>query len=206
VTAGPVDVIDADVIAGALTTHGFVALENSLPAALVARLDEGCHDSAAFPFALSGMGRGGGHTNDAVVRGDLVSWLDDANEADHAYLMLMEGLRSDLNERLYLGLLDYDCHYAIYGAGAHYEKHLDALAGHKNRLLSTVVYLNSEWATADGGELVLYRGGAPAAIARILPQPGLMVLFLSEEFPHEVLAASRSRHSIAGWFSGRAPS
>jgi hypothetical protein len=30
-----------------------------------------------------------------------------------------------------------------------------------------------------------------------------MVMFLSAEFPHEVLAASRPRHSIAGWFSGR---
>ena len=64
----------------------------------------------------------------------------------------MEELRVSLNEKLYLGLFDYECHYAIYGAGAHYEKHLDALAGQKNRLLSTVVYLNSQWAAADGGE------------------------------------------------------
>lgn len=26
------------------------------------------------------------------------------------------------------------------------------------------------------------------------------MLFLSEEFPHEVLPASRERYSIAGWF------
>ncbi len=51
--------------------------------------------------------------------------------------------------------------------------------------------------------LVLYRGDEPGAIERILPSPGLMVLFLSEDFPHEVLPATRSRHSIAGWFSGR---
>ncbi|HET6283198.1 MAG TPA: 2OG-Fe(II) oxygenase [Polyangia bacterium] len=132
-----------------------------------------------------------------------MSWLDHSREADHLYLTAMEDLCISLNRQLYLGLLDYQCHYAIYGAGTHYDKHLDALAGQKNRLLSTVVYLNSEWAVADGGELILYRGEDASAVARILPRPGLMVLFLSEDFPHEVLTANRSRHSIAGWFSGR---
>jgi len=92
---------------------------------------------------------------------------------------------------------------SIYGVGAHYDRHLDTLRGPKNRLLSTVVYLHDEWSLADGGELLLY--GAGGAIVRILPKPGLMVLFLSEEFPHEVLAASKPRHSIAGWFRGRVP-
>jgi SM-20-related protein len=103
-----------------------------------------------------------------------------------------------------LGLFDYECHYAIYGVGAHYDRHLDTLSGGKNRLLSTVVYLHDEWTPADGGELLLYRAGGQRATTRILPKPSLMVLFLSEEFPHEVLAASKPRHSIAGWFRGRA--
>lgn len=30
-----------------------------------------------------------------------------------------------------------------------------------------------------------------------------MVLFRSEEFPSEVLAPSKTRRSIAGWFRGR---
>ena len=82
----------------------------------------------------------------------------------------------------------------------------DALNGPKNRLLSTVVYLNDEWTAADGGELLLYRAGNQGAIARILPKPGLMALFLSDEFPHEVLSTKKPRHSIAGWFRGRVPS
>jgi SM-20-related protein len=194
--------MDIDTIARELKTGGFVTIDNCLPAALVGRLDDSCNEIAAPDFAPSGIGRGKHRTHDTVVRGDVVSWLDHAREADHVYLTVMEDLRRALNEQLFLGLLDYECHYAIYGAGAHYEKHLDALAGRKNRLLSTVVYLNSEWAAADGGELILYRGGDAAAVARILPRPGLMVLFLSEDFPHEVLTAHRSRHSIAGWFSG----
>lgn len=196
--------MDVDAIAGELRCAGFVAVENSLSPAVLARLDGGCCDSAAF--APAGVGRGGQRTHDANIRGDVIRWLDDSKAIDHSFLTVMEELRIGLNQQLFLGLLHYECHYAIYGVGAHYDRHLDTLSGQKNRLLSTVVYLNDEWAPADGGELLLYRASNPIAIARILPKPGLMVLFLSEEFPHEVLAAKKTRHSIAGWFRGRIPS
>lgn len=198
--------MDVDEIARGLKAEGFVAVEDSLPAALRARLDDGCTDSEAAPFAPGGVGRGRQHTHDADVRGDTIRWLDDANAADHAYLTSMEALRVGLNQQLYLGLFDYDCHYAIYDTGSHYQRHRDTLRGAKNRLLSTVVYLNDEWALADGGELLLYRGSDQRPTARFLPKPGLMVLFLSEDFPHEVLVARKPRHSLAGWFRGRAPS
>jgi SM-20-related protein len=198
--------MDVDAIADGLRSEGFVAVEDWLPPALLAGLDHGCDGSEAARFSPGGVGRGPRRTGDDGVRGDVVRWLDDGNEPDQAYLTLMEGLRLDLNEQLYLGLLDYDGHYAIYGAGSHYQRHLDTLTGAKNRLLSTVVYLNPEWAPADGGELILYRGSEQRPTARILPQPGLMVLFLSEDFPHEVLAARKPRHSLAGWFRGRASS
>ena len=196
--------MDVDAIAGELRSSGFVAVEDSLSPAVRADLDEGCCESATF--APAGMGRGVQRTHDAGVRGDIISWLDDTKAADLSFLTAMEELRVGLNQQLFLGLLNYECHYAVYGVGAHYDRHLDTLSGPKNRLLSTVVYLNDEWVPADGGELLLYRGGNPSAIATILPKPGLMVLFLSEEFPHEVLAANKPRHSIAGWFRGRVPS
>jgi len=34
----------------------------------------------------------------------------------------------------------------------------------------------------------------------VSPKGGRLVLFLSEEFPHEVLPANQERYSIAGWF------
>lgn len=196
--------MDVDAIAGELRSGGFATVENALWPAVRARLDHGCRESASF--APAGMGRGGQRTHDAGIRGDVIRWLDDSKAADRSFLTAMEELRIGLNQQLFLGLLHYECHYAIYGVGAHYDKHLDTLSGQKNRLLSTVVYLHDEWAPADGGELLLYRDGNPSAIATILPKPGLMVLFLSEEFPHEVLAAKKPRHSIAGWFRGRVPS
>lgn len=198
--------MDIDSIAGQLTSCGFVVVDNALPAVLLASLEDGCHDSAALPFSPARIGRGSTRKHDGLIRGDVIRWLDDGQAADHLYLTLMEGLRVSLNERLCLGLFSYEGHYAIYETGSRYDRHLDAHAGRTNRLLSTVVYLDREWALADGGELVLHGPGEEPAIARILPQPGLMVIFLSEEFPHEVLEASKPRHSIAGWFSGRSQS
>ena len=196
--------MDVDTIAAELRSSGFVALENLLSPSVRARLDDGCRESAAF--APAAVGRGSQRTHDAGIRGDVIRWLDDTSSADRSFLTMMEELRIGLNQQLFLGLLHYECHYAIYGVGAHYDRHLDTLSGQRNRLLSTVVYLHDEWAPADGGELLLYRADNPSPIATILPKPGLMVLFLSEEFPHEVLAANKPRRSIAGWFRGRGPS
>jgi SM-20-related protein len=198
--------LDIDTIAGQLTSHGFVVVENSLPPVLLASLDDGCKDGEGAHFSQAHIRKGQARKRDPLIRGDVIRWLDDAREADHLYLTLMESLRTSLNERLCLGLFSYEGHYSIYGTGRHYQRHLDAHAGENSRLLSTVVYLDNQWALADGGELVLHGAGEQPAVARILPQPGLMVLFLSEEFPHEVLAANRPRHSIAGWFSARKPS
>jgi len=205
--------MDINAIAGELRSNGFCAVEHSISPALRAHLDgvcggvydDVCDDGTPSRFAPAAVGRGEQRVRNAGFRGDVTSWLDDAKDADHSYLTVMEDLRLGLNEQLYLGLLDYEGHYAVYGTGAHYDKHMDTLAGSRNRLLSTVVYLHKEWAAANGGELLLYKANSPSAFTRILPKPGLMVLFLSEEFPHEVLAATKPRHSIAGWFRGRAP-
>jgi SM-20-related protein len=39
-----------------------------------------------------------------------------------------------------------------------------------------------------------------SVLLSVQPLHGTVVVFLSEEFPHEVLPASRDRYSIAGWF------
>ena len=115
----------------------------------------------------------------------------------------MDALRSDLNSRWFLGLFDYECHYARYAPGAFYSKHLDAFAGNKNRVLSTVLYLNAAWEAGQGGELQLYSLNGATVLERVAPLHNRLVVFLSERFPHEVLPASRERHSIAGWFRVR---
>ncbi len=51
-----------------------------------------------------------------------------------------------------------------------------------------------------GGELVLYDGAGEIELVRAAPECGKLVIFLSEDFPHEVLPAKQFRQSIAGWF------
>jgi SM-20-related protein len=112
----------------------------------------------------------------------------------------METLRGFLNGRLFLGLFDYECHYARYAPGAFYSKHVDAFGGDRSRVLSTVFYLNENWRAADAGELLLYEEGGETQLESVTPLHNRLVLFLSERFPHEVRPATCKRHSIAGWF------
>ncbi|HEK0779309.1 TPA: 2OG-Fe(II) oxygenase, partial [Proteus mirabilis] len=90
-------------------------------------------------------------------------------------------------------------HFACYEKGAFYKKHLDAFKENVTRRLTTVLYLNDEWAPQDGGELVIYDLD-DNQLATVAPQGGRLVVFLSEQFPHEVLPTHKERISIAGWF------
>jgi SM-20-related protein len=84
---------------------------------------------------------------------------------------------------------------------------LDAFKGFKsgaqnNRLLSTVFYLNPDWAKNDGGELLLYADKKVSPLLIVPPLFNSCVIFLSDTFPHEVLTSSCDRYSIAGWYTG----
>jgi SM-20-related protein len=74
------------------------------------------------------------------------------------------------------------------------------LVGKRNRILSTVLYLNEDWQACDGGELVVYESTGKSIIATVNPTFGRMIIFLSDAFPHEVLVSHKTRRSIAGWF------
>ena len=187
-------------IAEHLAHTGYIVLDQPLPKKLSGQLLARCQDDAQGRFHAAQIGRGPAKKHLDSVRGDTISWLDETDSADHAYLAWMEELRLGLNAALYLGLFDFECHYAIYRAGAGYAQHLDVLNGKKNRILSTVFYLNEAWQARDGGELVLFELGSDTVIATVKPTFGTMIIFLSESFPHEVRLAHNTRRSIAGWF------
>jgi SM-20-related protein len=105
-----------------------------------------------------------------------------------------------LNRRLFLGLFSFESHFAHYAPGHFYKRHLDAFKGEANRVLSLVTYLNPEWSKSDGGELVIYENTGDTVGRSVSPEFGTLAVFLSEEFEHEVKAATRDRYSIAGWF------
>ena len=190
-------------IAKQLAEVGYIVLDQPLLENLSKQLFARCQDDGPLRFTPARVGRGLARQQIETIRGDVISWLDDSHSTDQAYLAWMEALRQGLNATLYLGLFDYECHYAIYGAGAGYAKHSDVLSGKKNRVLSTVFYLNEDWQTSDGGELVLFEPTGETVIATVNPTFGKMIIFLSESFPHEVLRAHQQRRSIAGWFRVR---
>lgn len=133
------------------------------------------------------------------IRSDETSWLNADNAVDNLYLEAMQCLQEGMNERLYMGLKFHEAHYAHYKPGAFYLKHLDAFKGKSSRKLTTVFYLNDLWIDSDGGALVIY-DDKDKVLLSVVPTLGRLVIFLSDVFPHEVLAATKDRYSIAGWF------
>lgn len=188
-----------DRIADALTDKGYIVLPAALPAAMGDALFTRVTSFEDEVFKPAGVGRSGEFQLNPFVRNDEIRWLAPKDEIEASYLAWMEKLRAGLNRRLFMGLFDYECHFARYAPGAFYKKHVDAFKGRTNRVLSTVFYLNPNWALADGGHLIMYEEGVEP-IAKISPLMGTLVVFLSDRFPHEVTTASRMRYSIAGWF------
>lgn len=202
---GPRDGDPLDLIAAALRKDGYIVLPAPLPPSVLGALLRHFRSIEREKFKRAGIGREEEHQLNRFVRSDEIFWLDNANPAVNAYLAWMETLRLGLNRRLFLGLFDYECHYAYYDRGTFYKKHLDAFQGSTNRMLSTVLYLTPSWQPRDGGELAIYppeNPGMPAQepILKVAPRFGQMVIFLSEEFPHEVLTVNRPRYSVTGWF------
>jgi SM-20-related protein len=98
-------------------------------------------------------------------------------------------------------LFEFESHFAFYAPGGFYARHLDALKGARNRMVSVVTYLNTDWRSEDGGELVVWGPEEDAPeVARVLPKAGTAIVFLSEEIPHAVEATHRPRLALPGWF------
>lgn len=189
-----------DTIAHALTAEGYIILSQALPTALVTSLYHHAISCPITHFQPAGVGRDRHHQHNPGVRSDLIHWMDSNAAAVVRYLGWIELLRTGLNQRLWLGLFDYEAHYACYPMGAFYTKHLDAFTGKSCRVVTTVLYLNPGWHPDDGGELVIYTEDGAIELKRITPDYGKLVLFLSDRFPHAVLPATQPRWSIAGWY------
>ena len=186
-----------------LATQGWSVQANFLPAEQVRALaDECCRRAAEGELNPAGVGRGGSQEIREAIRGDHILWLDPGQSgACDQYLGAMEGLRQALNQGLYLGLEDYESHFALYPPGAFYRRHLDRFRDDDRRAVSAVFYLNQDWQPGDGGELRMFL--ADDVEHDVQPTAGTLVVFLSGDVPHEVLAARRDRLSLTGWFRRR---
>jgi len=185
-----------------IARDGYAVIEQFLPAEIITALaDEALtlKTSGAMRKAVTGKDL---HSSSDSLRGDFIHWLESpSSSAQQRYLQAMDKLSAALNRDLYLGLFEFETHFAVYPAGTGYAKHLDQLRNTQDRQVSTILYLNQNWQGTDGGELRLHLN--EDACLDIAPQGGKLVLFLSERFWHEVLPANRQRISLTGWFRKR---
>ena len=195
-----------DDVVEALLDDGWVVAAHAVPSELLAPLAQrACELERSNELVSANVGRASSRIHDPEVRGDRICWIEPSttHRGETALLAWLDRLRARINQRAFLGLFEFEGHYAIYAPGHGYVKHRDRFRDDDARVLSCVVYLNERWCDADGGQLRLHLGNGQAPID-VLPQAGTVVAFLSDRFEHEVLPAARQRASIAGWFRRRA--
>ncbi len=186
-----------DTVITTLSENDFCVVPAAFPTDFCAALRA---DLLVTPLRPAAVGRGDGRQHAPTIRNDSTSWLDGSSAVQRAYLAAMATLQDSLNRHFYLGLNDYEAHYALYPAGGFYQRHLDSFRGNNARRVTTVCYLNEDWQAEDGGELALYRGQTDREGLCVQPEAGTLVVFLSENIPHEVRPSQRERMSIAGWY------
>ena len=187
-------------LAAAGWAHAEQAIEPELIDALNTDLDRIIEADA---IRAARIGRGEVEMKAPRIRKTQIAWMDGSSQAQRDFLAGADAMRLEINRRLFLGLFEFEAHYALYPEGGFYARHLDAFAGGpRARVVSMVAYLNRGWGEQDGGELAVWRDprdeGDPVALIR--PEAGSVVVMLSEEIPHAVRAARRDRRAIAGWW------
>ncbi|HXS03180.1 MAG TPA: 2OG-Fe(II) oxygenase [Rhodanobacter sp.] len=189
-------------IASALADEGWCVVPDFLSAAQTRALADDCRalrDARRLTPARVGRLR-----TATPLRSDSTHWFqaDALSAPQQVFADRLDALRVTLNRELMLGLAECESHYAVYPPGGGYTRHLDRLRDNDARVLSAVFYLNEAWQVADGGALRLYL--ANGSSRDIYPHAGTLLLFLSAQFEHEVLPATRERMSIACWMRQRA--
>ncbi|MFT0212258.1 2OG-Fe(II) oxygenase [Pseudomonas sp. F1_0610] len=191
-------------VADDLATHGWTQQNIFLPEDLTLALAQECRNRAqAGQMNQAGIGSGIDPVIKESIRGDSIMWLNEGQSPSiDRYLNLMDSFKNTLNQSLFLGLEDYECHFAWYPPGAYYKKHLDRFRDDDRRTVTSVLYLNEGWLPEFGGEMRMHLGANK--VYDVSPRLGTMMFFMSADWPHEVLAATKDRLSIAGWFRRRA--
>jgi SM-20-related protein len=197
-----------------LIKNGYAICEGFLPAHTIKALADKAEKryvNGEMVAAKTGKNTNTKHEN---FRNDSIYWLDEAslNTSTQDYFKQINLLKTVLNQHFFMSLHDMETHLAVYPIGGVYLRHLDQFkqtnfATKQQRKISSVLYLNDNWLEDEGGELRLYLNDACTNNTNnyidILPNAGRLVLFLSADFWHEVLPATRNRISLTGWFRTR---
>lgn len=196
-------------IAFALADKGWSVTEEFLSASLIEQLANETTESFKMgEFRQAGIGRRRSFSVNQQVRSDWIKWLNPSQctSAQRQYLDALEALRLTINRTLFLGLFDFEAHLAIYPPGCYYREHMDQFRDNGQRLVTCILYLNSNWHSSDSGQLRLFTDpDDKQRYQEILPIGGRMVCFLSSRFLHAVMPSHNNRLSITGWFKSPIP-
>ena len=154
-------------------------------------------------FKKAAVGKGDQKQVRAEIRSDEVLWMDPTalSPLQVVFWEKIEELKQVLNRRCFLGLKSFEGHFARYPIGSFYKRHVDQFHAVPHRIVTVILYLNDSWTEADGGQLRMYfpKDDGSERIEDVLPVGGRLVVFLSEEIPHEVMPTQKERISITGW-------
>lgn len=146
----------------------------------------------------AGIGSSSNRLINSEIRGDEILWFNENHllPAQQNYWNLMTEFRLTINREFFLGLTEFECHFASYPVGSFYKRHLDQFKHSGSRLISCILYLNDGWKPEDEGFLRLYLDDG---VRDIYPEAGTFACFKSEDIEHEVFPTKRVRNSITGW-------
>jgi SM-20-related protein len=173
--------------------------ENFLSVSLAAHLKDNLIGLFENKKLLSaGVGNDAVVNQDKLIRSDVIYWLDrkHQNQYENDFFDLMDQFVIYLNRTCYTGITGYEFHYTLYESGTFYKKHIDQFQNNGSRQYSMIMYLNTDWKVADGGELRIYHVDEEQNIS---PNNGKSVFFKSSDLAHEVLLTNKQRMSITGW-------
>lgn len=154
-------------------------------------------------FRKAGIGKGSSFQVKPEIRSDKVLWLDpDAlSELQQCFWNKIDELRLLFNQEFYLGLKSFEAHFTKYPAGSFYKRHIDQFHNVPYRIISCILYLNTDWEPSMGGQLRIYlpdENGVEKHVD-VAPIAGTLAIFKSAEIPHEVLITQKERYSLTGW-------
>ena len=193
-----------DHISQEIYSNSYVVVDNFVDEAFrMALLKEQTDLLNQGQFTKAAVGKGDQKQVRAEIRSDEVLWMDPTalSPLQAIFWEKVAKVQQVLNRRCFLGLKSFEGHFARYPIGSFYKRHLDQFHAVPHRIVTVILYLNESWTEADGGQLRMYfpQEDGSERVEDVLPQGGRLVVFLSEEIPHEVLPTQKERISITGW-------